>query len=613
LHQPTKLTHFSLEPTAPNYQIYPFSDSLLYDHTAREYLIGKPIPSDFWTKPVYSFFLAILHGFAGGNYTLLTALQVIVLAIIPGLAYLLMARLGNRPAGLSLGLLLILRERNALALSNVIQVSHVKLLLSDVFVMGGMVLLLWLFFHWLEKPGERRVTPLILGGVFSLIVLTRGHPILLLPVLLGAVLLARFPQPRLRWEAAALLLLGFILPLLPWLWRNYQLTGTLAFQYPVSPYSAQMSSAYSFEPSTFDLEKLPPRYSGEPDFQYYNRLQGQAVRFAFEHPMEVMKFVSAHYFHNLLFSYIYLPHSFQVEDVKNYVDNESFWNNWQGTLSFQAQILLLINLGVLALGFGFMWKKYKYLALVPVLLGMAYNLSISVGRVSGWRFILPADWITLIYYAIGLMQLYDLLKVFLHQKESLAHQEETPGHDVLPFKRLPMTGFALFFLILSVALTKGQILFSQRYPDRSVSQLKEDYSWVSSTIPLALPRSALDELLDRDGLLIVYGQAQNPSFRVADEEELDSSSWPVFYFWPSYKPQPFPRVIFNLSGPRSAGIVLPMESPPASFPDGVDVIVIGCLAESGEINALAVLIQGDAPIHYISEPFPSSTCPVPAP
>jgi hypothetical protein len=119
----------------------------------------------------------------------------------------------------------------------------------------------------------------------------------------------------------------------------------------------------------------------------------------------------------------------------------------------------------------------------------------------------------------------------------------------------------------------------------------------------------LDNFLKTDGAVIAYGQALYPSFLEADKEGLDDS-WPVYYFWPSYKPKPFSRVIFNLNGPKSAGVILPMTSPPSSFPDGADVIVIGCLAESGEVNALAVLIQSVSPIHYISEPFPKLTCPI---
>ncbi len=608
LNQPAKLTWFSLEPTAPNYQSYPFSDALVYDNTAREFLIGKPIPSDFWSKPLYSLFLAALHLFSGGNYTLLVSLQVIFLAIIPAFAYLLTTRLDARPAGLIVALLLILRERSALMLSNVIQVSHVKLLLSDVFAMGFMVLLLWLFFHWLEKPGERRVTPLVLGGVFSLLVLTRGHPIFLLPFILFALLLVPFPRPSLRWEVLALTCLGFMIPLIPWFWRNYELTGKLAFQYPVSPYSAQMSTVYSFAPSVLDPQNSPQRYSGESDLAYNDRLQKQAFRFALEHPGQVTKFISAHYFHNAIFSYIYLPYSFRIENIKEYVKTEPFWGNWIGGLSFEGWILLFINTSMIALGFGYLWKKHKYLAFVPLFFGIGYNFSVSIGRLSGWRFILPADWITLIYYAIGLMQFYYILRSFTNQEANFSVQEHKTQNAMRSLKQSSLIGFVMFFIAVGIALTKGQELFSQRYPAKSILQLKEDYRRITSTLASPVSDVSLDDFLKTNGAVIVYGQALNPSFFTADEGKGDDS-WPVYYFWPSYKPKPFSRVIFNLNGPKSAGVILPLVSPPSSFPDGADVIVIGCLAESGEINALFVLIQGASPIHYLREPFPSLTCP----
>ncbi|HLO30147.1 MAG TPA: hypothetical protein VK249_13470 [Anaerolineales bacterium] len=608
LTQPAKLTWFSLEPTAPNYQSYPFSDALVYDHTAREFLIGRPIPTDFWSKPLYSLFLAVLHLFSGGNYTFLVSLQVIILAIIPAVAYLLTARLGSRPAGVVLALLLTLREHNALALSNVIQVSHVKLLLSDVFAMGFMVLLFWLFFHWLEKPGERRVTPLVFGGVLSLLVLTRGHPILLLPFMLCAVLLVPFPRSSLRWEAIVLTFLGFLIPLLPWFWRNYELTGKLAFQYPVSPYSAQMSTVYSFAPSVLDPQNSPPRYPGESDFVYYDRLQKQAFTFVVQHPDQVAKFISAHYFHNSIFSYIYLPYSFQIENIKEYVNKEPFWGNWTGELSFQGWILLLINIGMIALGFGYLWKKHKHLAFVPLFFGMGYNFSVSVGRLSGWRFILPADWITLIYYSIGLMEFYYVLRSLANQEADPDRQEVETRHSVQALRRSSFIGFALFFLAIGLVLTTGQGLFSQRYPEKTVLQLKEDYSRITSPLPAFVSGSRLDDFLKTQGAVIAYGQALNPSFFTADKDR-ENGAWSVYYFWPSYKPKPFSRIVFNLNGPKSAGVILPLASPPARFPDGSDVIVIGCLAESGEINALSVLVLGAAPISYTSEPFPAPACP----
>jgi len=169
-------------------------------------------------------------------------------------------------------------------------------------------------------------------------------------------------------------------------------------------------------------------------------------------------------------------------------------------------------------------------------------------------------------------------------------------------------GFALFFLFIGMGLTKGQELFSQRFPVKSTRQLKEDYSRITNAMSSSIASRDLEDFLKTDGAVIVYGQALNPYFLPASDQVVDSS-WSVYYFWPSYRPRPFPRMIFNLNGPKSAGVVLPIDSPPASFPDGADVIVVGCLAESGEINALSVLIQGNPPIYYSSESFRTATCP----
>jgi hypothetical protein len=64
-----------------------------------------------------------------------------------------------------------------------------------------------------------------------------------------------------------------------------------------------------------------------------------------------------------------------------------------------------------------------------------------------------------------------------------------------------------------------------------------------------------------------------------------------------------------LIGPRSLSVNLPMESPPARFPDEAAVIVIGCAVEAGDIDAVAIAIRGASPAWYFSEPVPSPVCP----
>ena len=78
--QPARPSYNSLKPTPPNFQGYPFGDAMRYDLAAQSFLIGKPIPADFLVKPLYAFFLSVLHLIAGQNFDEVVMLQVAVLA-----------------------------------------------------------------------------------------------------------------------------------------------------------------------------------------------------------------------------------------------------------------------------------------------------------------------------------------------------------------------------------------------------------------------------------------------------------------------------------------------------------------------------------------------------
>jgi hypothetical protein len=91
----------------------------------------------------------------------------------------------------------MIRERNAMALANVIQVSHSKLLLSDAFALAEMIILVWLILWWLQRPAERRAAPIAVGGMLGILVLTRGHPILIFPFILLVSFLVLKPNFKL--------------------------------------------------------------------------------------------------------------------------------------------------------------------------------------------------------------------------------------------------------------------------------------------------------------------------------------------------------------------------------------------------------------------------------
>jgi hypothetical protein len=267
----------------------------------------------------------------------------------------------------------------------------------------------------------------------------------------------------------------------------------------------------------------------------------------------------------------------------------------------ETWILVLVNFAVLSLGISVAWKKGNRLLFVPLILGMAYNLSIAVARRSGWRFILPADWVTLVFYAIGLTYLIGIIQAVVKQQ---VERSDNPAarHLSQPGSRkqsLVLLGLPFFIIVLG--LVSGHDLFPSRYPITSPQELLREYQ---TALPATSDREplSLNNFLLQDHATVVYGKALYPIYLKAKEGMVN-------FNWPSFAPQPYNRLAFYLIGPQSLSVNLPMESPPLHFPDGTSVIVIGCKSEMGDINALSVLVQGDSPIYYNREPYLTPTCP----
>ncbi|GAB4504851.1 MAG: hypothetical protein Fur0043_18460 [Anaerolineales bacterium] len=621
---PLKPSYISLARVAPNFQSYPFGDALIFDINAQNYLIGIPIPNDFWQKPFYSFFLVILHLLGGQNYDLIVWFQVGMFAFIPVLAYLLTRTISHRPAGVIIALLLIFRERNAYALSNVIQVSHARFLMSDVLAMGLMVTLMFLLVLWLKNPEKHRVLPMFIGGTLGIFVLTRGHALLLFPFILLASAIVMLPHRRYKRfiEGGVMMLVGLVILLSAWIWRNHQWTGRWGFQDPVSPYTTQMARLYSLTP----LEN-PARLPGETDEAYYNRIKGQPVQFLLHHPLEVMRFVSAHYAHNMIYSFIYLPASFRVEGAVPYVERSPFWKNWDGRLPDETRVLWLLNLLTLALGLSVVWNKAGSLAFVPLLMGIGYNLSVSMGRLSGWRLIMPADWITLIFYSAGLMEIAILLHSFFGQeqdassmvnlqttvakvgKDNLRGSSQPLERSGVKWKYLVLVGCCFFFV--SGGLINGHKLFPVRYPPKDSEEILQDYQNLAGEQSWSLTVTDLQKFLASEDAVALYGRGLYPSYLSARGGELN-------YFYLAFAPRPYKRLAFQLIGPEEIGVVLPLSSSPTFFPNAADVMVFGCRVGNeytstlpGYIDALAVIVKAEQPVLYLRNPLHTLGCPFP--
>lgn len=575
-----KMSHFNQEPTPPNFESYPYADSAIYDTAAQELLIGRGRSNQVVLRPLYTFFLALLHIAGRGRYENLILLQAIILAVIPAMVFWIASGLGGRLAGIIAAILIILREKNAIALTNVIEVSHSKLILSDMPTMGLLLLFLLVFMEWIRKPETRNYWSIMAGGLLGLLVLIRSQTQLLLPLILLIIFL-QYSQKRNAVRGASLFLLALAVVLLPWMWRNYQVSGQMAVENPRF-YIRHLASAYTS--SQESIQSLP----GESANAYYERMKDQIIAFILERPQEVAYFYASHFIHNEIEGVIYLPMDIRFYDIRSYVKTSTFWDVPLNDLSMGQVVMLALNLGLIALGLGSAIHRWKLLGYVPLLIHLGYSLTVVPIRLSGWRFILPVDWVSLLYYSIGLAQASRMVGLVSTSKDIFRQSEDNPeqahGSTIPEMKRGILALLAVVIIGLSFPIMEWVI--PSRYPDIKPAELIREQ--ISNGLLLEadeiIDSPELSRFLDnQDGAVILQGRALYPSYYKAGE------------YWKNENHRSrviseYDRLQFELIGPEERLVFLPLNDPPPAFPNAADVIVVGCEVE-GVIKALIVKVD----------------------
>ncbi len=595
ISQPAEPVYNFIESGPPNFTRYPHGDAALYDLNAQNLLLGNPIPTDLRVKPLYSLFLSGLHLIVGQDFEILIVLQVFILAFIPVFGYLLMKSVGYQLAGILLAYLIIVREFNSISLSNTIEVSHSKLLLTDVPAMGFMVLLVWLVVKAIKKgAGGEGYWYFLIGGFLGVFTFVRGQAIILTLFVIFTMLLFSFKHWITWIRNSTLILFGVTIVLLPWVWKVSSETGKIAFQNPNTPYTSQLALMYSDNPTEAivtgaEVEKFP----GETEDEYYARLQRKRNLYILQHPVKVASFISAHYFHNMVSSYIYLPHSFRIESLRSYARETGFWKEWLGNLDISARVLFAINLIVLSIGLGHVWQKSKPLFFLSLILGAGYNLSVSIARLSGWRFISPADWVTLLFFSVGLVQ----IMTFKHEMLFVDKQEKDPIG--LPQKNIPTGSFSpvMFVLTAGVFFSIGfmvsysELFFNKNLPEHTAQEILNSYS--SRTVEaqtLNYSDHEIEQFTQSTDAVILHGKG----------------------FYPRYLAEKM--LFFYITGSPIYEVTLPIDQVVNVFPSGTDVLVIGCRVENAkfsnydQVEALRVILL-EQNIVYDQQPGGTLDCP----
>lgn len=565
--------NFLPAPYPPNFELYPDSDSALLDINAQGLLAGNNLSANPADKPAYSFFIYLLHLVAGQDYELLSNLQVVFLSTIPVILYFLLGGVfSNRSVGIAAAILLILREKSSIALTNIILVSHSKLILSDVPSLGLMLLFSTILMGWIQKPGQRRLWPLAFGIVLGIFLLLRTQIIVLIPfAILGAAIPIYRRAPKMLFQASILAFVGVISCTLPW--AVYAATGPANAN--STAYFRQLAIQFQFDP----LNHIVRPMDGESQDEFNTRMQKQVTEFVKENPVYVVKSISAYFSRNLIQSISYLPLSFQLEtSPKEYVKRLPFWDSWTGQLPEESKVIFFLNLALIAIGIGKAWEKTQFTGLIPLLFFLGYISSLALPMISGWRFIMTVDWVPLLYYLLGIWEVGTWLFAGFFKKVHLTHEYPPEIHQIIPF---PMMNFSAIVLI-AVLLNSSPFMIRWLDSARVIPAKNEDmvqlYAQKRSSLTGEFPSpQQVQEFLKEQNAIALYGRALYPRF--FEKNQGLSNNGLV-----SFRSHDFNRLGFYLIGTTNESILLPIENSPESFPHTTDVLIFGCKRETLRFN-----------------------------
>ena len=310
------------------------------------------------------------------------------------------------------------------------------------------------------------------------------------------------------YRLVAVFLLGFVITVAPWLIHNYLKTGKLAFDatFQYATVASQYAYSGNLDMSTFDPGK---------------GLGRTLIEFALKDPAFVFGFISNHFLHAQVDGLLALPLIKPSNGIFEPVN--LYWITWDGRLEWYNAILLLVYLVIIALGLGVAWRRWHWLGLLPLGFSTGYALATAVGRFSGWRYDLPADWVWYFYFGIGVAEL--LLQGALLFGGSL-RTERSDSIGVTQPKRLfsQLLFFASLFAFLGALPWLGESIASPRYPDQSSQFLEQRITSLSN----APAQAEIKTFLDRDDAFLQVGRVIYPRFFAKDRGISSSHPWAAY-------------------------------------------------------------------------------------
>jgi hypothetical protein len=475
------------------------------------------------------------------------------LALIPAALYLLGRAIHSRAAGITVAAIAIFRELTTLLVSSQTRVSNSKTLLVDLPTLLLTTVSCLIAIRWLQRKNERAA--IFAGGLFGVTLLLRTQAIVILPALLVLAILAYGKSPQ-NWLRPLGMFLGMlVLTIMPWLDHNLLVSGQLTLD---APFQYQIIASQYRYTGNLDLSSV--------DLQGRS-LAGLMLTFLAHDPGFVFGFVATHFFATQIHGLLVLPLFESYAGLRAPIN--VYWLDWNGSLSWPNLLLVLAYLVFIAFGLGSAWRRARWAGMVPLAFALGYSLANGLGRFSGWRYDLPADWISYFYFALGFAELLGTLALAFGAPTQQAIELSTIEPS-LPFAKtrtlLPVAGF----IVIGALPWLMQGIAAPRYAGASPAGLVREISSNASARNWGVSPADIEAFAALPNATVQIGRVLYP--RYFSRNLGLASAHP----WPAYAPRDFPRLGMLLLNQNREDVVLASRQAPSPIEQGADAIVLGC-------------------------------------
>jgi len=606
--EPLQKSFLLIGPYPPNHVLYPFVDAALFDMASQFALIGQGILNGLpYDRGLYISFLVYLHSILGQNYEQIMAVQAGLFAIFPALIYLIGRSLNIRMVAFAVAIVATLRGLNSIAASNMIDLASPKMPLTDFPSAIGVALVILLTCEWLKKPHEKWHHALMIGGVLGLALMLRTNTLLLLLFIPLYSFLAFSPHWKKWLISCSLLMVAMFAVTFPWELRNNS-HGANMYQFIFARIQAVIRERYIPVPAPKTF--LPPDQKLEPIILANTRILLElypATELAQNSNAckTTLCFVSKHFLHNISMSFLTLPTSPVLDDLRHTVkDAQPYWRpDWDGSLTPSSLGFLVLNTFFITLGISLAWNQLRLVGLTPLAVFVFYNISNALARTSGGRYLVPMDWIISIYFLLGVFWLIIWFANAIGIKWELF---SIPTQQDIP-QQMPSRNAWSTIAILAALFGLGSLiplsenLHPPRYQNVDMKQTLIDHEQEIATAGIST--ADIDLFLKSSNAELLVGRILYPRYYPMDRGEI---------LFDPFVTMGFPRTAFTLIGPQGQrGVILPGPSPD-HFPHAVDAIVLGCREEK-YLDALAVILLDENGSIYTRSPESEFQCPLKQP